>query len=116
VLIRSPLTTTLGPVIAVAVLLGLSNGMSSGILMTLGADTAPPGERAHFLGIWRVYQDGGAALGPLVVSGGAALASLAAGIWVMAGGGGLATAALARWVPRWSVHATRSTRRRAGLL
>ena len=111
-----PLTTTLGPVIAVAVLLGLGNGMSSGILMTLGADTAPPGERSQFLGIWRVFQDGGAALGPLVVSGGAALGSLAAGIWVMAGGGGLATAALARWVPRWSVHATRTTRRRAGLL
>ncbi|MCM3662583.1 MFS transporter [Georgenia satyanarayanai] len=111
-----PLTTTLGPVIAVAVLLGLGNGMSSGILMTLGADTAPPGERAQFLGIWRVFQDGGAALGPLVVSGGAALGSLAAGIWVMAAGGGLATAALARWVPRWSVHATRTTRRRAGLL
>ncbi len=91
-----PLTTTLGPVVAVAVLLGLGNGMSSGILMTLGADTAPPGERAQFLGIWRVFQDGGAALGPLVVSGGAALGSLAAGIWVMAAGGGLATAALAR--------------------
>ncbi|MBD8063814.1 MFS transporter [Oceanitalea stevensii] len=111
-----PLTTTLGPVVAVAVLLGLGNGMSSGILMTLGADTAPPGERAQFLGIWRVFQDSGAALGPLVVSGGAALGSLAAGIWVMAAGGGLATAALARWVPRWSVHATRTTRRRAGLL
>ena len=30
-------------------------------VMTLGADTAPPGERAQFLGIWRVFQDGGAA-------------------------------------------------------
>lgn len=111
-----PLTTTVGAATWVAVLLGLGNGMSSGILMTLGADTAPPGERAQFLGIWRVFQDGGSALGPLVVSGGAALGSLAAGIWVMAGGSGLATAALARWVPRWSVHANRTTRRRAGLI
>lgn len=110
-----PLTGTAASITWVAVLLGLGNGMSSGILMTLGADTAPPGERSQFLGIWRVFQDGGAALGPLAVSAGAALGSLAAGIWVMAGSGVVATGALARWVPRWSVHANRTTRRRAGL-
>ncbi len=110
-----PFTATVAAVSWVAVLLGLGNGMSSGILMTLGADTAPPGERAQFLGIWRMFQDGGAALGPLVVAGGAAVGSLAAGIWVMAGSGAAAAAALGRWVPRWSVHANRTTRRRAGL-
>ena len=110
-----PLTGTVGALSAVAVLLGLGNGMSSGILMTLGADTAPPGERAQFLGIWRMFQDGGAALGPLVVAGGAAAGSLAAGIWVMAASGAAAAGALGRWVPRWSVHANRTTRRRAGL-
>lgn len=110
-----PLTGTAASITWVAVLLGLGNGMSSGILMTLGADTAPSGERSQFLGIWRVFQDGGAALGPLAVSAGAALGSLAAGIWVMAGSGVVATGALARWVPRWSVHANRTTRRRAGL-
>jgi len=111
-----PLTGTVGALTAVAVLLGLGNGMSSGILMTLGADTAPPGERAQFLGIWRMFQDGGAALGPLVVAGGAAAGSLAAGVWVMAASGTAAAGALGRWVPRWSVHANRTTRRRAGLL
>lgn len=110
-----PLTTTVAAFAWVAVLLGLGNGMSSGILMTLGADVAPPGERAQFLGIWRVFQDGGAATGPLVVSAGAALGSLAAGIWVMAGSGVVAAGALGRWVPRWSAHANRTTRRRAGL-
>ncbi len=110
-----PLTTTVAAVSWVAVLLGLGNGMSSGILMTLGADTAPPGERAQFLGIWRVFQDGGAALGPLAVAGGAAVGSLAAGIWVMSGAGAVAAGALGRWVPRWSVHANRTTRRRADL-
>lgn len=110
-----PLTTTVAAFAWVAVLLGLGNGMSSGILMTLGADVAPPGERAQFLGIWRVFQDGGAAAGPLVVSAGAALGSLAAGIWVMAGSGVVAAGALSRWVPRWSAHANRTTRRRAGL-
>ncbi len=111
-----PLTSTVATFGWVAVLLGLGNGMSSGILMTLGADTAPPAERSQFLGVWRLLQDGGAALGPLVVSAGAALGSLAAGIWVMAGSGGVAAAALGRWVPRWSVHANRTTRRRAGIL
>ena len=110
-----PLTASVTSITWVAVLLGLGNGMSSGILMTLGADTAPPAERSQFLGIWRVFQDGGAALGPLAVSAGAALGSLAAGIWVMAGSGAVAAGALTRWVPRWSVHANRTTRRRAGL-
>src|SRR5690606_6369228 len=110
-----PLTTTVAAFAWVAVLLGLGNGMSSGILMTLGADVAPPGERAQFLGIWRVFQDGGAAAGPLVVSAGAALGSLAAGIWVMAGSGVVAAGALGRWVPRWAAHANRTTRRPAGL-
>ncbi len=110
-----PFATTVAAVTWVAVLLGLGNGMSSGILMTLGADTAPEGERSQFLGIWRMFQDGGAAVGPLVVAGGAALGSLAAGIWVMGGGGLVAAAGLSRSVPRWSVHANRTTRRRAGL-
>src|SRR5690625_2409775 len=110
-----PLTTTVASLSWVALLLGLGNGMSSGILMTLGADVAPPGERAQFLGIWRLFQDSGGALGPLAVSAGAALGSLAAGIWFMSSAGILASGALARWVPRWSEHANRTTRRRAGL-
>jgi MFS family permease len=96
--------------------MGLGNGMSSGILMTLGSDVAPREGRAHFLGMWRVLQDSGGALGPLIASAGAALGSLAAGIWVTGALGGAAAAALARWVPRWSVHANRTTRRRAGLI
>ncbi|MHB1063474.1 MAG: MFS transporter [Georgenia sp.] len=111
-----PFTTTVAGMSWAAVVLGLGNGMSSGILMTLGADVAPAPGRARFLGVWRVFQDGGAALGPLVVAAGAAVGSLAAGIWVTAGLGTAASAALARWVPRWSVHANRTTRRRAGLL
>ncbi len=111
-----PLTDTVAAVSVVAALMGLGNGMSSGILMTLGSDVAPASGRAQFLGMWRVLQDSGGALGPLVVSAGAALGSLAAGIWVTGALGAAAAGALARWVPRWSVHANRSTRREAGLL
>ena len=111
-----PFTDTIAGVSFAAALMGLGNGMSSGILMTLGSDVSPAQGRAQFLGMWRVFQDSGGALGPLVVSAGAALGSLAVGIWVTGALGVGAAAALARWVPRWSVHANRTTRRKAGLI
>jgi len=114
-LVALPLTHSLGGLIVVAIVMGLGNGIGSGILMTLGADAAPPAIRSQFLGVWRLIQDSGYAAGPFVVSTGAALGSLAAGI-IGIGAVGLAGAgALARWVPRWTVHANRTTRRRAGL-
>ncbi|MEE6288655.1 MFS transporter [Georgenia sp. MJ173] len=110
-----PLTTTVASVSVVAALLGLGNGMSSGILMTLGADAAPESGRSQFLGIWRLFQDTGGAAGPLVVAAGAAVGSLALGIAAMGVVSFGAAGALGRWVPWWSVHANRTTRRRAGL-
>ncbi|UFU03600.1 MFS transporter [Ruania suaedae] len=110
-----PFAETLLTVSIVAVLLGLGNGIGSGVLMTLAADTSPEHGRPQFLGVWRLYSDAGMAAGPLVVSAGAALGSLAAGIGATGGLGLLAVLALWRWVPRWSVHANRSTRRRAGI-
>lgn len=108
-----PLTSTLTGLAVVAMVMGFGNGIGSGILMTLGADVAPPEHRAQFLGVWRVLQDSGAAAGPLVVSAVAAAGSLAAGIATMGGAGLLAAGALAASVPRWSEHATRRTRERA---
>lgn len=100
-LVLLPLTGTIGPLVGVAMLLGFGNGIGSGVIMTLGADTAPPDERAQFLGVWRLLADSGNAAGPLVVSAGAAIGSLAAGIWVTALISGATAGALARWVPRW---------------
>ena len=108
-----PLTTTAATLAWAAALIGLGNGMGSGILMTLGADVAPPAARAQFLGLWRLCQDAGYAAGPLVVAAGAALGSLAGGVLTMAGVAAGSAAALARWAPRWSVHASRRTRQRA---
>ena len=108
-----PLTSTLTGVAVVAMVMGFGNGIGSGILMTLGADVAPPANRAQFLGVWRVFQDSGAAAGPLVVSAVAAAGSLAAGIVTMGAAGLVAAAALGRWVPRWSEHANAGTRARA---
>ncbi|UKJ65831.1 MFS transporter [Cellulosimicrobium cellulans] len=97
-----PFAHTVAAVTVVAALLGVGNGMGSGIVMTLGADVAPADARPTFLSVWRLFQDTGDALGPLVLSAGAALGSLAAGVWATSLLGAGSAAALARWVPRWS--------------
>ncbi len=111
-----PLTHTVTSMALVAALLGLGNGVGAGIIMTIGADVAPTDQRSSFLGVWRLFQDTGDAAGPLVIAGGTALGSLAAGIWGTAALGAAAAGALGRWTPRFSDHANRRTRRRAGLL
>lgn len=110
-----PLTSSIVSVSIVAMILGLGNGIGSGILMTLGADTAPPGQRAQYLGIWRLFADTGGAAGPLVVSAGVLVGSLSAGILSMGVLSFAVVGALSRWVPRWSVHANARTRREAGI-
>ncbi|WP_426309029.1 MFS transporter [Cellulosimicrobium sp. E-16] len=97
-----PFAHTVAAVTVVAALLGVGNGMGSGIVMTLGADVAPAEVRPTFLSVWRLFQDTGDALGPLVLSAGAALGSLAAGVWATSVLGAGSAAALARWVPRYS--------------
>jgi MFS family permease len=97
-----PFMHTVAGVAVAAAVLGVGNGMGSGIVMTLGADVAPAATRPTFLSVWRLFQDTGDAVGPLVLAGGAALGSLAAGVWATAVLGAGSAAALARWVPRYS--------------
>jgi hypothetical protein len=84
-----------------AVVLGVGNGLSSGILLTLGADVAPKADPARFLGSWRTLTDAGGALAPLAVAGIAAIASLAVATGAVGVLGFLGAAAFARWVPRF---------------
>jgi len=114
-LLLLPLAQTAGWLAVVAMVMGLANGIGSGMIMTLGADVAPPAVRAQFLGVWRLFSDAGAAAGPLVVAAGAALGSLAGGVLVMGGIGMVAAGVLRATVPRWSVHANARTRMAAGL-
>jgi MFS family permease len=107
-----PLTQGMASLTVVAMLMGFGNGIGSGILMTLGADVAPPRTRSQFLGVWRLCSDSGTAAGPLVVSVAAGLGSLAAGIETMGGVGLVAALALLRWVPRYSAFATTGSRTR----
>ncbi|MCL2465576.1 MAG: MFS transporter [Micrococcales bacterium] len=110
-----PLAHGVGLLAVVAMAMGLANGIGSGVVMTLGADVAPAAVRAQFLGVWRLFSDGGAAAGPLVVAAGAGLGSLAGGVLVMGGIGVAAAGVLQLTVPRWSVHANVRTRLAAGL-
>ncbi len=85
----------------IAAVLGVGNGLSSGILLTLGADVAPQDEPAAFLGSWRTLSDAGGALAPLVFSGIAAISSLAAGAAAMGVIGAIGAIGFLRYIPRF---------------
>ncbi|MDP5226399.1 MULTISPECIES: MFS transporter [Arthrobacter] len=90
----------------VAFLLGVANGMGSGIVMTLGADLAPRDNPAAFLGAWRFSSDAGQAASPLLI---AALASLSLPLasGVIGALAFLGAGLLARFIPRYIPHRPR---------
>jgi hypothetical protein len=102
-----PLTHGLVTLTLVAMAMSFGNGIGAGIMMTLGADTAPVAGRLRFLGIWRFLGDSGNAAGPLLVSAIASVASLAAGIVAVGSLGLLAAVGLFVMVPRYSPYAYR---------
>ena len=62
-----PLAESFGTVLAVAVLIAAGNGLGSGIVMTMGADTAPVAGRAQYLGGWRLTGDLGNTAAPVLL-------------------------------------------------
>lgn len=100
-----PLTSTSLTFTAVAMLMGLGNGLGAGLVMTIGADIAPPHQRASFLGAWRVTTDVGTSIGPLALAGITAIASLALGAIAMGAGGLIAAVACGHWIPRFARNA-----------
>lgn len=99
-LILLPLAGDAAWLMVVGIVMGIGNGMSAGLVMTLGADLAPPGQRPVFLGIWRVFSDGGNGAGPFVIAGVTAVATLGAGIVAMGVVGLLGGVWLGYWIPR----------------
>ncbi|MGH2614641.1 MAG: MFS transporter, partial [Thermomicrobiales bacterium] len=93
-----PFTRDFLTLLLVAMLIGFGNGLGAGLMMTLGADLAPPGAVGEFLGIWRLIGDVGAAAGPLVVGIVAAAVGLSGGAWVLSLAGWLAVITLAALV------------------
>jgi MFS family permease len=81
-------------------IMGFGNGIGSGIVMTLAADTSPEIGRPKFLGLWRELSDTGQGIGPLILSAVTAVAGLTAGITVSGGVGFAAAAAMWAFIPR----------------
>ncbi|RTZ40642.1 MFS transporter [Candidimonas sp. SYP-B2681] len=98
-LLAIPLTSGLTAFVLVSLLMGFGNGIGSGIVMTLGADAAPPIGRTQFLGIWRLIADVGTCAGPFLLSGLTALTSLGIGIAMTGTFGIVAAAIFWRWLP-----------------
>ena len=96
-----PFASTFWALVVVATVLGIGNGIGSGILMTLGADASPEVGRAQFLGGWRLMGDIGWASGPALVSAVAVLASLGTASVVMGVVAWAGAAWLKVWVPRF---------------
>ncbi|BAJ76134.1 permease of the major facilitator superfamily [Microbacterium testaceum StLB037] len=84
-----------------AAVLGVGNGLSSGILLTLGADLAPPDEPAAFLGSWRTLTDAGGAVAPVLISALTATVSLSGAVGAMGVIAALGAFGFVRWVPRY---------------
>ncbi len=86
--------------VTLAAAIGVANGLSSGLLLTLGADLAPKQNPAPFLGSWRTLTSAGAAAAPLLFSGMAAVAPIGVATAAMGVIGLFGTWAFLRWMPR----------------
>lgn len=87
---------------AVAAVLGVGNGIGSGLVMTLGADSSPPDARAQYLGGWRLMSDTGNAAGPAVISALTSVVPLAAAAVAMGAVAVVGAGWLRVWVPRFA--------------
>jgi MFS family permease len=99
-LIAVPLTHGFGTLLAASMLLGFGNGIGSGMIMTMGADNAPPVGRPAFLGIWRLLSDTGSCGGPVLLSAVTGAISLGAAVDCNGLIGLLAAGVLWYWIPR----------------
>lgn len=99
-LLLVPLTGGFTGLLLAALLIGFGNGISSGLVMTLGADFSPDQGRGQFLGLWRFIADAGSTGGPVLLSAVTAAASLGAGVMATGVLGFAAAAVFAVVLPR----------------
>jgi MFS family permease len=98
-LLALPAAGNLGGLLVVAAAFGLGNGISAGVVLTLGSDASPQEGRNQFLGGFRLINDVGIALGPLSIAAittaaSLAVSSLSLGAFALAGAGWLG----------WGIH------------
>lgn len=89
-----PLALTPAALAGVYLLMSLSNGLGSGINMTISSDLAPKNAAAEFLGIWRFVTDTSRLTGPLIAGSVAAAVSLPAAPLTAASAGLISAAVL----------------------
>jgi MFS family permease len=99
-LVLIPMTGGFTSLLLVALLIGFGNGISSGLVMTLGADFSPNRGRGQFLGLWRFMADTGSTGGPVLLSAVTAAATLGAGVTATGALGFLAAGVFAVVLPR----------------
>jgi MFS family permease len=99
-LLLIPLAGSFTGLLLAALLIGFGNGISSGLVMTLGADFSPDRGRGQFLGLWRFMADAGSTGGPVLLSGVTAAVSLGAGVWATGVLGFAAAVVFAITIPR----------------
>jgi MFS family permease len=86
--------------LAVALLMSLVNGLGSGIILVIGADLAPKGERNEFLASYRLLVDTGVAAAPLLISGITAFVGLSVAMFTVSGLGIIGAILANRYLPR----------------
>lgn len=99
---------------AVGAFIGFANGLSSGTMMTLGADFAPPDMRGEFLSVWRLIGDIGFLTAPMVIGTIAQVLALQISIFAIAGSGFGAALLFGLFVPETLRHKHKRTTSQAG--
>lgn len=94
-----PIASTLAALTAIAMVIGLANGLGSGMNMTLASDLSPIDGRSRFLGVWRLISDVGAVGGPLLIAAVTSAATLSVAAVSMGGVGAVGLVILWRLVP-----------------
>jgi MFS family permease len=112
-MVMLPLAHSFATLTAVAVVLGVGNGIGAGLVMTLGADASPDEARMQFLGGWRLMADIGGASGPAAVSAITVAFPLAAAAVVMGAAAFVGAGWLRVWLPRFD-PITRTSPARGG--
>jgi MFS family permease len=86
--------------LTVALIMSVANGVGSGIILVIGSDLAPKGERNEFLASYRLLVDAGVAATPLAISGITALFGLATAMFWVTGTGVIGAVLAHRYLPR----------------
>jgi MFS family permease len=79
-----PMVSSAQGLLVVSTVMAVGNGLSSGLLMTIGTDLAPRAYAGEFIGVWHLVCDAGALCGPLLLGIVSDVSSLDMSAWVCA--------------------------------